>query len=195
MDSKLPEQLQMVWPRRLFQSPPRSQLSSGYALRTFRPGDEPRFFQIMELSGWPGWNAQKLRPWIPRILPESWFLAIHQESDLIVATAMGVHDPTDRHPFGGELGWVASDPAHRGRGLGQAVSAAVTARLIEAGYREIHLYTDDFRLPALKTYLKLGYVPFLFKPEMAERWRQICARLPWPFTPETWDAGGPLPRP
>ena len=99
---------------------------------------------------------------------------------------MALHDHTAWHPFGGELGWVAGDPAHAGKGLGRAVSAAVTARLLDAGYRNIHLYTEDWRLAALKTYLKLGYIPFLYSAEMPDRWQAICTRLQWPFTPEAW---------
>jgi len=99
---------------------------------------------------------------------------------------MALHDHTERYPFGGELGWVAADPAHAGRGLGRTVSAAVTARLIRAGYRNIHLYTEDWWLAALKTYLKLGYVPVLFAPDIPERWQTVCAQLQWAFTPELW---------
>jgi mycothiol synthase len=144
----------------------------------------------MELAGWPGWNDAKLQPWMERIPPESWFMVVHGESGEIVATAMGLHDASELHPFGGELGWVAADPTHAGRGLGMAVSAAVTARLIQAGYRDIHLYTEHWRLAALKTYLKLGYVPFLYAPEMPARWQAVCEQLQWPFTPERWRACG-----
>jgi mycothiol synthase len=179
-------QLQMVWPQQLLTTPPAVCLPPGYAVRTYRPGDEPRFYEVMALAGWPGWNAEKLQPWIARIPPESWFMAVHKESGKIVATAMGLHDHSDVHPFGGELGWVAGDPAHAGKGLGIAVCAAVTSRLIQAGYRNIHLYTEHWRLAALKIYLKLGYIPFLYTPEMPERWQAICAQLQWPFTPERW---------
>jgi mycothiol synthase len=41
-------------------------------------------------------------------------------------------------------------------------------------------------LAAIKIYLKLGYVPFLYAPEMPERWQQVCAALGWAYTPETW---------
>jgi hypothetical protein len=81
-------------------------------------------------------------------------MVIHQESSQIVATAMALHDHSEWHPFGGELAWLAGDPAHAGKTLGMAVSAAVTARLIDAGYRHIHLYTEHWRLAAPKTYLK-----------------------------------------
>jgi len=181
-------QLQMVWPEHLLDAPPAVRWPPGYALRTYRRGDEPRFYQVMELAGWPGWNDEKLRPWIARIPPESWFMAVHEPSGEIVATAMGLHDHSETHPFGGELGWVASDPAHAGKGLGLVVCAAVTGRLIAAGYRNIHLYTEHWRLAASKTYFKLGYIPFLCTPEMPERWRAVCAQLDWPFTPEVWRA-------
>lgn len=179
-------QLQMVWPDHLLDQPPAVRVAQGYHLRTYRPGDEPRFYEVMALAGWPGWDDERLRPWIARIPPGSWFMAVHTASDQIVATAMGLHDHSDDHPFGGELGWVAADPAHSGQGLGLAVSAAVTARLLAAGYRNVHLYTEHWRLAAIKSYLKLGYVPFLYAPEMAQRWRALCLELGWPYTPDAW---------
>ena len=177
-------QLQMVWPEHLLNAPPAVRLPPGYTLRTYRQGDEPRFYKVMELAGWPGWDDEKLQPWLARILPDGWFMVIHEESSQIVATAMALH--SEVYPSGGELGWLACDPAHPGKGLGMAVSAAVTTRFIDAGYRNIHLYTEHWRLAALKIYLKLGYIPFLYTPEMPERWRVICAQLQWPFTPEVW---------
>ncbi len=179
-------QLQMVWPEHLLAVPPAVQLPPGYSLRAYRPGDKARFYQIMELAGWPDWNDEKLQPWLARIPPGSWFMAVHEKSEQIVATAMGLHNHTELHPFGGELGWMAGDPAHAGQGLGMAVAAAVTARLIDAGYRNLHLYTEQWRPAALKTYLKLGYAPLLYTSEMLQRWQAICAQLQWPFTPEKW---------
>ena len=111
-------QLQLVWPERLHDAAPQARPAPGYRLRTYRPGDERRFFQLMELAGWPGWDQEKLRPWLFRMLPEGWFMALHEESELIVATAMATHDHTWIRPFCGELGWLAADPQHRGRGLG-----------------------------------------------------------------------------
>lgn len=180
------QQLHMDWPESLLAHPPTVTLSPGYSLRTYQPGDEPGFYRVMDLAGWPGWDDQRLRPWKARILPASWFMVIDQSSDQIVATAMCLHSHEDDHPFGGELGWVAGDPAHKGRGLGRAVCAAATARMIEIGYRSIHLYTEDWRWAAIHIYLTLGYVPYLYTPQMFERWRTVCAELNYPFTPENW---------
>jgi mycothiol synthase len=174
----------MVWPAQLLNAPPLAQLPRGYALRTYRSGDAPRFYTLMALAGWPGWDDEKLRPWQARVPPASWFLAVHEGSGEVVATAMTL--TSEVYHDGAELGWVACDPAHTGQGLGMVVCAAVTAWSIAAGYRHIHLWTEHYRLPALKTYLKLGYVPFLSTADMPERWRAICAQLSWPFTPQIW---------
>ena len=85
-------QLQMVWPEHLLDAPPAVGLPPGYTLRTYRQGDEPRFYEIMELAGWPGWDDEVLWPWLSKILPEGWFMAIHEESSQIVATAMALHN-------------------------------------------------------------------------------------------------------
>jgi Acetyltransferases len=159
---------------------------AGYSLRTYRPGDEAGFYRLMAGAGWPGWDDQRLAPWKARMLPKCWFLVVHNASQEIVASAMGIQDHSDLHPFGGELGWVACDPAHQGQKLGTVVCSAVTARLLEIGYDDIHLYTEDWRLAALKTYLRLGYQPMLLDQSYYQRWQQICQKLNWPFTPEAW---------
>jgi mycothiol synthase len=90
---------------------------------------------------------------------------------------MALRDQAEFGSPGGEVGWVACAVEYRGRGLGMAVSAAVTERLIAARYRHIHLYTEDWRLAALKIYLKLGYVPLRYAPDMEARWRSVYAQL------------------
>jgi mycothiol synthase len=188
-ENDLDEQLRMKWPDALLGSPPPVRTAQGYRLRTYQPGDEPGFYEVMGLAGWPGWNEEKLLPWRSRILPEGWFMMTHLDTDRIVATAMALQDMSEFGREGGELGWVASDCAHAGRGLGAALSAAVTGRLLEAGYRDIHLYTEHYRLAAIKIYLRLGYLPYLHLPEMLDRWRAVCEQLEWSFEPAQWIVG------
>ena len=61
-------------------------------------------------------------------------------------------------------------------------------RFLQAGYTAIQLHTEYCRLPAIKTYLNLGYVPSIASPEVWAIWEGVCARLCWPFTPEAWTA-------
>jgi mycothiol synthase len=165
-------------------------------MRTFQAGDEDAYLSLMAEAGFDTFDHDALTDWLTRVLPDGFFVVVPHKAEAavadaprIVATAMASHNPDAMHPFGGELGWVAASVAHRGQGLGRAVCAAATARLIHAGYRRIYLRTDDWRLPALKIYLTLGYMPLLYGPEperMRTRWKTICDALNWPFTPEAW---------
>ena len=167
----------MVWPQQRLGSPPACSLPEAYTLRTFRPGDVDEDVRLMRVAGFADWSQEKLAAAMEKCLPDGFFVIEHNPSGRLVATAMAQHQPLEYHPCGGELSWVASDPEHKGNGLGFTVCAAVTRRLLEIGYRNIYLRTDDFRLPAIKVYQKLGYVPFLFAPDMEGRWRDVCAKL------------------
>ncbi|MEM7031426.1 MAG: GNAT family N-acetyltransferase [Chloroflexota bacterium] len=186
--SELPKQnqLKMLWPKHRLDSPPQAQVSEGYTLRTYQPGDEPNFYKVMDLAGFTNWDDETLAPWLLKVLPHGWFLIEHQASGKIVATAMANHHSQKLHPFAGELGWVAGHPDHAGKGLGMAVCGAVVRRLLQAGYEHIYLNTDDWRLAAIMVYLRLGWVPFLYEADMEVRWQTICEQLNWPFSPDDW---------
>jgi mycothiol synthase len=180
----------MVWPVQRQVPQFLSQHPHGYILRTYQPGDESGFFQLMALAGWPDWDAERLKPWLYRILPRGWFMAVDQESDEIMATSMATHDPTWQVPFCAELGWVAAHPAHTGNGLGTLVVAAALTRMLEAGYEVIHLFTEEWRFAALKIYLRLGLIPIVDSEHSLQHWQVICNQLNWPFIPDSWGKEG-----
>jgi len=186
MESKQP-QLKMIWSEALLTSPPEPKLPPDYALRIFDPAqDLADYLSLVHEAGFTDFTPQKVQGCLRRVLPNGFFVVVHKPTRELVATAMASHNPTPYHPYGGELGWVAGRRAHAGKGLGTAVCAAVVRRFLSAGYERIHLLTDDWRLPALKIYLKLGFVPFLFEPGLEARWEVICEKLAWPFTPAEW---------
>ena len=172
-------QLHMIWPEARLNSPPEPKLPAGYVLRQYTDADEPAYIELMGMAGFTGWTHDRVTQSRNRTLPDGFFLAVHGITGKLVATAVAQHSPTELHPYGGEMGWVAGNPDHKGKGLGMAVTAAATARLIRAGYRDIRLQTDDFRLPAIKSYLKLGFQPLLCAPEMQQRWENLFAQLKW----------------
>ena len=188
--SSKPLQLRMVWPQDRLHALPDPQVHPDYELRFYQPGDETAWYTVMALAGFTGWNQERVDALLQSVLQDGWFLAYHRATGELAASAIACHQPHALHPFGGALNWVAGHPAHQGKGLGWSVCAAVTARLLRAGYKNIYLLTDDWRLPAVKIYLKLGYQPFLFAPDMQARWEAVCAQLNWPFTPEVWPRAG-----
>lgn len=110
-------------------------------------------------------------------------------SESIVGTAMCLHNYSGSTPFTGDVGWLACDPGHRGRGLGYSLTASVTARFLRAGYARIQLHTEYYRLPAVKIYLSLGYLPVIYSREMVSLWQEICEQIGWEFTPDAWPRG------
>lgn len=173
------DQIQMIWPIHLLAAPPTVTVPPGYILRTHQPGDETAFFGLMASVGWAGWEEERLRPWLYRILPEGWFFAVEQASGEIVATCMATHDPTWLVPFCGEVGWTATAPEHQGKGLGRAVVSAVVRRFLQAGYQTIHLYTEVWRTAAVGMYLKCGFEPYFEFEDDHEKWAEIYRQVKW----------------
>ena len=79
--------------------------------------------------------------------------------------------------LGGELGWVGVDPEFRGQHLSSIVCSAVQERYRREGYTQAYLRTDDYRLPAVKTYLELGWQPLIDSEVMKKRWEKVCRKL------------------
>jgi mycothiol synthase len=178
-----PNFLEMIWPKTTPNNSLKIKIDSRYKLRQFDVHDTQNYYEIFIAA-----NMQKppLDYWQKHLLPNGFFVAEHIASNSLVAACFASHHPTSRHQRAGNLGWLAVDPAHRGKGLGLSLSAAVTSRLIEAGYERIYLETHDHRLPAIATYLKMGWVPLMYMPEMESRWLAVCKELDWPYTPEQW---------
>ena len=76
-------------------------------------------------------------------------------------------------PFEANLHMVAVKKDFRGLGLSAPLVSHAAAQMICNGVREIFLTTDDFRVPAIKTYLKCGFVPVIDLEGAAERWDKI----------------------
>jgi GNAT superfamily N-acetyltransferase len=75
------------------------------------------------------------------------------------------------------LMFVLVHPAHRSRGLGSAVTAHAIYTAHRVGFPGIILHTQDFRLPAVRTYLKLGFQPETTVPGTAERWESVLDEI------------------
>ncbi len=171
------EQLLMIWPTERLGESLQWNLPEGYLLRNFQSEDKESYINLMKSAGFNEWNNNNFNSVIEKVIPNGLFFIEHIESSEIVGTTVGSNNPTKYFPNGGELGWVAVNPSHYGKGLGRIVCAAVTKRFLELGYREIYLLTDDFRLPAIKIYLKLGYIPLYHLPDMKQRWKNIFKKL------------------
>lgn len=169
-------QLYMI--RRDLERLPALQLPEGYDIRTFRPGDEFAWERVIAASfdRDPGDVdfARTMRS-DPAFCPERVFFVEHA-ADGVVGTASAWRKP-QHWPEAGVIHYVGVLPKHRGRGLGRAVTLRALHRIAAEGWREATLETDDFRLPAIRAYLALGFEPLIEHPSHPERWRKVFDAL------------------
>lgn len=174
-DRKPPAQLRMRWPAD--RPAPDVTLPADYRLETFHDADADGLISLMHKAGFTSWDEGTLAGVRRSLLPGGLFVIRHVPTSAIVATANANHE-SSLYAEGGELGWVATDPAHAGRGLGRAVCSAVVARFCSAGFSTIFLKTDDDRLPAIKLYLSLGFEAIDdFRDDMPARWSAVHTAL------------------
>ena len=160
--------------RKSLQDLPDTQVPDGFDLRSFRVGDEAGWAKLMTgaIGDWDEQSTAKEFLGDPGVQADGIFFLI--SSGLYIATA------TDKRVHQSELGYlhmVAVAPSFRGRRLGRLISLAVLHHMRERGCQQAILDTDDFRLPAIRTYLGLSFVPDHVEADHAERWREIDANL------------------
>ena len=152
-------------------------LPPGYTLATLAQRDVAEWIAVLNATGKLGtWDDKRARESLTGKRP-----VLAAGSYLILSAAGAVATactlpPTAAEPRS-ELGWVAVDPAHQGRGLGLQVCSAVLWYARRNGWPATTLNTDDWRLPAIKTYLKLGFEPELTHDSHRARWQEIRRRL------------------
>lgn len=149
----------------------------GYVIRTFREGEEGVWEEIVgEAFGYTGERCSfeaRMRS-KPSYLPERVLLVERAGRAVGTATALRIRRMEDGW---GYLHMVAVWPGERGKGLGRAVCLAALHKMADEGARRCLLRTDDFRLPAIATYLDLGFVPVLADEGHRERWRLVFAAM------------------
>ena len=94
----------------------------------------------------------------------------------IVATASARLIP-DEFPGSGYVHWVGGDPEHRGKRLGYLASLATLHEFARLGCQDTVLHTDDFRIPAIKVYLALGFRPEESHATHPSRWGKLRGSL------------------
>ena len=168
---------------------PAVKMPEGWSIRSMKPGEETTW---VEICGDEFWKPEEMTPterWQkamgddPGVLPEHVFFAC-DPSDRPMATAtlrLLKPDQLSHYPPSQSglayLHYVAARPESRGLGAGSAVTAQVIRRGVELGLSDCVLTTDDHRLAAIKSYLRLGWIPVLYDETMLARWQVILESL------------------
>jgi GNAT superfamily N-acetyltransferase len=150
---------------------------AGYGLRTYRPGDAPAWCRLVNEGIGGEWTEERFEDELRRGRgSQSDDIFFAEAAGDAVGTAWALRE-ADSSSDAGWVHMVAVAPEHRGRGLGRALVTCVLRRLRLLGLGRALLRTDDFRLPAIMVYLKLGFRPLLTHESHRERWRQVYCKL------------------
>lgn len=101
-------------------------------------------------------------------------LYLIKDNEFIATTSAVEHQD-----FKGE-GWfrmVGVRKDAQGIGAGKKISLAALNSLKARGYKSAVLSTDDFRIPAIKLYLSVGFEPVIIDETHMERWEKVFDKI------------------
>ncbi len=167
------KQLKMRYAR---ENIPQAQMPEGYAVLPFRVGDEHEWFAIVRHVLFPEDTTLK-----SAIEDLERFPCLKRERDIFFAVKNGKRLATAtgmiREDGSGYLHYICARPEARGTGVASALIAHAAEDLYQRGASYVYLTTDDFRLGAIKTYLRLGLTPVIEDAEDEERWAAVREAL------------------
>jgi mycothiol synthase len=153
------------------QNLPPLQLPEGYVLREYSKGDENGIATLLQTTFGDVWTTERVQRELTEADDVKQTFVIECNGE-IVATASARLLP-QMYPNAGYVHYVAASPDHAGKKLGFWVSLATLYQFVRLGCVSAVLDTDDFRLPAVKTYLNLGFVPHHTDDTHATRWAAV----------------------
>jgi len=113
-------------------------------------------------------------------VPENSIFCVEDENHIPIATATA---QLKKDGNVATLHMVGAKESERGKGIGLAVCAAAVQKHLDDGCEGCFLTTHDWRLPAVKHYLKLGFMPVLNHESMRGRWTIIAKTFHLPSIP------------
>ena len=170
------DQLRMV--RHDLENLPRLQCPDCYHIRTYEKGDEAHWARIMDKVfvdiGRTVEDAYANVINQPNFDPDGFCFVIHKNIPIGTACAW---NRSIRSKQVGYIDMLAVLPEHTGQKLGKWLTVFLLHYFRAERITSVLLDTDDFRLPAIKNYLNLGFVPTYLHENHVQRWQNIFEKL------------------
>ena len=147
---------------------------AGYAIRSFRPGDDERWARVEALAGEFSSEEEALREFheefTPRLseLHDRCFL-LEDNEGAAIGTGMA-WDGDFEGELRGRVHWVGIVPDYQGRGLAKPLLSTVLRRLAR-DHRTAFLTTQTTSYRAVNLYLNFGFAPHGTDASDLEGWR------------------------
>lgn len=156
---------------------PPSSLPDGYTVRVLGTADEAPLAELLTLAFEEAWDELRVQTALTRAADVRAVYGVFC-GETLVATASSQTRP-ERDPGAGFVHWVATHPEHRGKGLAAALLRRVLEDFRARGEERARLDTQPERLPAIRAYLRFGFVPEYVHDGVDQRavWSDIFQKL------------------
>ena len=147
-------------------------------VRPIHNGTRPQYYQLRIDGGFTSpWDDEAFKKYRPKLTPNGLILVKHIRSGRLVAAASA----ESAHPATGSAFWRLPRMGHcapdfRGKNS-KARLHNRNQKTHRRGYAKLVLSTDDFRIPAIATYTQYRMAPWLYEPDMQERWQNVLKTL------------------
>ena len=160
---------------------PKLQCPDGYQIRIYQKGDEAHWARIMDRTFVDlGRTVQDAYANVinqPNFDPNGFCFVVHKDVPIGTACAW---NRCVRGKTVGYIDMLAVLPEHTGHKLGKWLTVFLLHYFKAQHVVCVLLDTDDFRLPAIKNYLNLGFVPIYVHENHVQRWRNVFEKLGFP---------------
>jgi GNAT superfamily N-acetyltransferase len=170
------EYIRIVMVRENLENIPQYPLPDGYRVRLFRAGDRKTWVRVQQASEpfvavTPKTFDDNFGDDLSAMRRRGYFLVSPDGEDVGTITAW-----YDRKYAGrrwGRIHWVAITPPHRAKHLSKGMMTIAMNRLRGLGHRRVMLGTQTPRIPAIRTYLRFGFVPDMTTKDAERAWKLV----------------------
>lgn len=159
---------------------PELELPDGYTIRHYRPGDETAWGELMTEAFTPYWDAARFQVLVKPhfgFKPERVLFVCRNGEPIGSACAFQWPGVPRKQ---GYIHMVGVKKEHCGRRLGYWLAVACLHQFKKEGFQSVMLQTEDFRIPAIKHYLRLGFKPVLIQAVQRGKWERVLERIGGP---------------
>ncbi len=155
---------------------PQAKTPEDYSIIPFCAGDEQEWLSVVRHGLFP--EDTTLEDAIEDL---ERFSCLKREQDIFFAVKDGKRHATAtgmmKKDGSGYLHYICALPEARGTGVAAALITHAAKELYKRGASYVYLTTDDFRLGAIKTYLRIGLTPVIEDAEDERRWMIVRKAL------------------
>ncbi len=156
---------------------PQASLPDGYLFRAMVPGSETDYVRVMQrtliANADMAWFRRTFQD-DPAYDPDNLVLILNENGPVAAGAAWHAEG---RQQGVGLVHMIGVVQEHRAHGVGRALVLWVLERLKARGFDQALLQTEDFRVPAIRLYLSLGFRPVFVHRTHRLRWKRIMGKV------------------